>query len=467
MKKEFYVKDLSGHSGCKVLLYKDKEGKYFVRKISASKDYNSRLKKQMLKQKFFYENIATEKIKAPRIYSSGEKEGLFYFDMEYILGETLIKYISQTNTYEFKKIAEGLIQIIKVSKAHNSKEITDLKESFEEKIDQLKDIIPREYLDLLNKLRARSANLPKVVKTFCHGDLTLENIIYNPHTETFTLVDFQDIFTEHYWFDISILFQDISEVWFFLMSKEYDPKTMKIKMDLLKKEIAPKINDLEKTYFKYHSLLVAMKFFRIIPYANETNHGYLGMVIQKHLGISKKIIKPNLFLIGHPQSGVRELYYILKQHPEVLVSYPHEPNYFCEDFNKEIEEYYKKKMIKFSDARPKSDEEYTLWFPGEKGQKIIVDGSTNYLYSKVAAKKIKEFNPKTKLLIVLRNPRKLIYNIYKKKLPEFRIDIQPVFGYTKIHQEFSVNGHSSTDYANQFGLLTYLWLPLTNERIFF
>jgi hypothetical protein len=48
--------------------------------------------------------------------------------------------------------------------------------------------------------------------------------------------------------------------------------------------------------------------------------------------------------------------------------------------------------------------------------------------------------------------------IYKKKLPKFRIDIQGIAG---IHK--SVN----SDFGNQYGIFTYIWMPLTNERFFF
>jgi len=57
--------------------------------------------------------------------------------------------------------------------------------------------------------------------------------------------------------------------------------------------------------------------------------------------------------------------------------------------------------------------------------------------------------------------------IYKKKMPKFRIDLQPVFGITKLNNEYAMDGYSNTDYDIQFGLLTYIWLPLTNERVYF
>lgn len=409
------IKDLSGHSGCEVVLLSDK-GVTFVRKISKDPEYNERLKKQMIKQNYFSEHLATEKISTPKIIRSGEKDGKFFFDMEYINQPTLVRYIENAHTSDIVKISNGLIEIIKIFKSATTKNKIDLCSKFSEKISSLRQKIPEEYSSLLNKLETLSKKLPYIDETRCHGDLTLENIIYEPSTGRMYLIDFQDIFAEHYWFDISIMFQDISEAWFFLMNEDMDPKTMKIKMDLLQKEITPKIEKLDKKYFKYHSIFVSMKFFRIIPYAEEKDHNYLSMVIQKHLGIIKKNIKPNLFIIGHPQSGVRSLWNTLRQHPEVCMSYPQEPNYFCKDFNKEEEDFYKGRFFDMSELHPKNDEEYSQWFLGAENKKIIGDASTHYLLSKDSPKEIHKYNSRSKIIIILREPIEFINSLFEKRV---------------------------------------------------
>ena len=58
--------------------------------------------------------------------------------------------------------------------------------------------------------------------------------------------------------------------------------------------------------------------------------------------------------------------------------------------------------------------------------------------------------------------------IYQKKMPKFRIDIQPVIGYTNFNTIgvlFQVDS-KTTDYFMQYGVLSYIWLPLENERLF-
>ena len=67
------IKKLSGLSGCQVLLCEDNNS-LFVRKISSSVEYNVRLRRQFIKQKFFKNPI----IKTPIIYSAGKITDKFY-----------------------------------------------------------------------------------------------------------------------------------------------------------------------------------------------------------------------------------------------------------------------------------------------------------------------------------------------------------------------------------------------------
>jgi hypothetical protein len=57
--------------------------------------------------------------------------------------------------------------------------------------------------------------------------------------------------------------------------------------------------------------------------------------------------------------------------------------------------------------------------------------------------------------------------IYKKKLPEFTLFLQPQLGITGISSELTLDENNETCITSQIGLLAYLWLPLTNERLYF
>tara|TARA_B100000953_G_C17682650_1_gene312762 strand:- start:43 stop:354 length:312 start_codon:yes stop_codon:yes gene_type:complete len=84
------VDKLKGHSGCDLLLYRSKDHN-FVRKISPNKKYNERLSKQCNKQCLWNNDISC----VPEVINTGYKNGLFYFDMEYVLGSTLSSLMTE------------------------------------------------------------------------------------------------------------------------------------------------------------------------------------------------------------------------------------------------------------------------------------------------------------------------------------------------------------------------------------
>ena len=96
--------DLGGHSGCKILLYEINDNEKFVRKISSNKEYNKRLEIQAKKQK----NFNNQYIKTPKVINQGYNEGgLFYFDMEFIQGVTLSKYIESVEISKVKELVKS------------------------------------------------------------------------------------------------------------------------------------------------------------------------------------------------------------------------------------------------------------------------------------------------------------------------------------------------------------------------
>lgn len=118
--------------------------------------------------------------------------------------------------------------------------------------------------------------------------------------------------------------------------------------------------------------------------------------------------KPNLFIVGQPKSGTTALHQFLGQHPEIYMSSIKEPHFFCADFHLESDRAYGKQ--KFFDFRNESA--YLQLFAKADQEKIVGESSTNYLYSKVAAEKIYNFNPEAKIIIILREPAKYLYSLH-------------------------------------------------------
>lgn len=194
---------LKGNSGCIVELIEASDQKFFVRKTSSSNSYNDRLAIQMAKQV----NFAAAGFNAPGIWDSGiDDEGRLYFDMEYVPGLKMGELLSGSLP---KGINNQLLLLL----------------------DQLEDLKPSTIQivpinEKLNEMQARGLKNDKekaainfllnfewgsVPGKECHGDMTLENLIYNDRGVY--LLDFQDVVAESFTQDLAKLSFDLEWNW--------------------------------------------------------------------------------------------------------------------------------------------------------------------------------------------------------------------------------------------------------------
>lgn len=118
--------------------------------------------------------------------------------------------------------------------------------------------------------------------------------------------------------------------------------------------------------------------------------------------------KPDFFIVGAPKCGTTSLKFYLEQHPEIFISNPGEPCFFCPDI---------------ITPRVKTTEEYlNLFQPGK--DKICGEKSTRYLFSEIAPQKIYELNPKAKIIIMLREPVSFMHSWHNELLMWFIEDIE-------------------------------------------
>jgi len=113
-------------------------------------------------------------------------------------------------------------------------------------------------------------------------------------------------------------------------------------------------------------------------------------------------MQPNFFIVGAPKSATTNLSYYLKQHPQVFMPEELEPYYFArldipKDFTREIIKDKKKYLELFS----------------KSGKKMAIgESSPVYLYCPHSASDIKEHFPKSKIIILLRNPIEISQSQY-------------------------------------------------------
>lgn len=255
------VYNLRGHSGCNIYLYENADNTFFVRKVSASIQYNDRLKKQAEKQANFINN----NIKAPRVYRQNtDKDGLFYFDMEYIPGITLSKYIKTIEIGKIQPLVKNIVETIYVSNTDNS----DCNTCFKEKLNGLSKSLNMESnqeITLSLKILTNH-NWSFFNKSQCHGDLTLENIIIKDGQ--MYLIDFLDSFYDSWLLDAGTLLQDVLALWSYRNESDLDMNTimrLMIFKDILIDNIYKKTGD---RYIEiYYALL--LKLMRVLPYTKD------------------------------------------------------------------------------------------------------------------------------------------------------------------------------------------------------
>lgn len=256
------IYNLSGHSGCLVQLCNyNTPSSTFVRKISSNKQYNTRLKKQYIKQRVFQ----LEGIDVPKILNKGYIDNKFYFDMQYINCQTFADNVEILSIQNMDKMLNMLISVL----PSNSRIEPDKANiAFTNKIHSLfsytnnNEIYKRSFDKLIN------FNFSNIPISYCCGDLTLENILLSNEGNIY-LIDFLDSFYNSWMIDIAKLLQDIDLYWSY-RNKELSTN-IKIRLLLLKQKLIKRIlqmPDGEYLCLEIYYILL-LNLMRIIQYVKD------------------------------------------------------------------------------------------------------------------------------------------------------------------------------------------------------
>jgi len=119
-------------------------------------------------------------------------------------------------------------------------------------------------------------------------------------------------------------------------------------------------------------------------------------------------VNPNLFVAGVPKAGTTSLFHYLALHPDVFPSSRKEPGFFH--------------PFKIKDMDANLDA-YKKFFTGHSGQRYAIEATPGYFYGgKETANAISKYSPKSKVIIVLRNPVERVFSFYKYKKSLGHID---------------------------------------------
>ncbi len=246
------ISEISGNSGCKVFLCKDK-GLDFIRKISLTSNQSLRLKEQHNK----ILSLKKEGMNMPEVLCSDfTDDGFFYYDMERIRGQTFATYI-QSETWE--NIFYCFDEIILALKAVNRKKLSGVITHIDiiEKINSLKEYIniPEQVFDMLNNINEFSID-----KTLNHGDATFENILITKTRKIF-FIDPIDTYMQSYMGDVSKM---LTEVWSGWSNINSNIELSPIVNLALEKRISMLATD-----FNLLKILVIVDLLRTVPYLND------------------------------------------------------------------------------------------------------------------------------------------------------------------------------------------------------
>ena len=257
----------SGLSGCRIYLLDNK----IVRKYSSDTTYNSRLLLQIDKQNFF-SNLVFKNIDTPKILNTKQDE-LYYFDMEYIPGKSFYDYFSVANNSDVKFVLETLFEYFDA--LIDNHKTANVQSNILNKIISLKN--NTNYNSYLSYLENYVSNQKIIIpKTFCHGDLTFNNIIF--HKKRLFFIDFLDSYIDSFLCDLIKLKQDLFYLWGLTIENKKSTRVYQIYTHIWKK--------VENRYYEYinhinFDIVDAINLLRLEPYlTNQHQRSILNKIIK-------------------------------------------------------------------------------------------------------------------------------------------------------------------------------------------
>lgn len=259
------IASMRGHSGCDVSLC-EANGIKFVRKVSSDIQYNARLKAQADKQ-----SALADIIRVPQVYNSGEIGDLFYFDMEYIAGQNFsnlcLSFPLGKIHESANSIADAIIKLSTLAAAPHSVAWSLRLSRFQQMVASAR--LGKEQTTLQRAVRIlESVPEQAITPTWCHGDLTLENIIFTPDRIIF--IDVLDSDVSSFLIDLAKLLFDLEFGWSARnIMDRHELNIVYICNSYVKDIVQTKINETLPLDMGVMESLKIFNAIRILPYTNE------------------------------------------------------------------------------------------------------------------------------------------------------------------------------------------------------
>ncbi len=152
--------------------------------------------------------------------------------------------------------------------------------------------------------------------------------------------------------------------------------------------------------------------------------------------------KPSFFIVGAPKCATTALYGYLKDHPSIFMPEKKEPHYFAN----ELSDFF---------VFMRAEKDYLSLFADCRNNQICGEASVMYLQSPNAVKNILMFDPKAKLIAMVRNPVEAAISMHTQNIKSGHED-QISFQVAWDLQEDRVRGLNVPKGATDPGMLQYL-----------
>ena len=276
---------IRGNSGCSVEI-KDELSKKIVKKSSSDPSYYHRLENQCKKQDIAFQKNNLKFIEIPRVInkSFSFEEDICYFEMDFCRSLDCITFIHRCSIKEVEFLISSITGLIdkNISEAKVDK---FEKEIFLSKYSSVKGNLKNSKL--CKDIKKRFSKIEKIFLSlderdlpvgFCHGDLTLSNILIKRGSKKICLIDFLDTFLESPIQDMVKIRQDTRYMW----SLNLYPLPVDLtKVSIIFGYIDRKIDDHFRKYdfYKYfYQSFQIMNLLRLLQYCN--NKDIIEQVIQ-------------------------------------------------------------------------------------------------------------------------------------------------------------------------------------------
>jgi len=235
-------------------------GENLIRK----KSNDARLEKQCFKQIDFFKKRDFQNIETPKVhyFNWNHDRTEFSFDMEYIPASSFKEYFLSANKTDLDNFYESITYYINSNiEIYNDTHIQFFDEVIYEKLKLL--LTDSEHKSFIQYLIDNLKDV-KLPQTFCHGDLTLSNILFK--NGKYYLIDFLDSHIDTFYYDLSKLKQDLFYKWSLQIENITDLKVEQC-IDYLWKKL---YNEYQTIFdSREFQIIDALTLIRIEPYAKD------------------------------------------------------------------------------------------------------------------------------------------------------------------------------------------------------